>query len=98
MNQAKPEPRCWDCGAANDTGARECWLCHRRDWLSGGIVFPSKGGASRRLTEDQFSKGDVAVLLGWFAFLIAIVIVPILAIISLWVALGRICFPWTQPH
>ena len=65
-------------------------------------MFPSKGGASRgesrRSTWDQFSKGDVAVLLGLFAFLIAIVIVPILAIISLWIALGRICFPWTQPH
>jgi hypothetical protein len=27
-----PEPTCWDCGAANDPGASECWLCHRRDW------------------------------------------------------------------
>src|SRR5207249_8058799 len=23
---------CWDCGATNDPGASECWLCQRRDW------------------------------------------------------------------
>jgi hypothetical protein len=92
VSQAKPEPRCWDCGAPNDPGARECWLCHRRDWLSGAIVSPSKGGAPRRSTWDQFSKGDVAVLLGLFA----IIIVPILAIISLWITLVRICSPWNH--
>jgi ribosomal protein L40E len=30
--QPKPELTCWDCGAANWPNARECWLCHRRDW------------------------------------------------------------------
>ena len=28
----EPEPRCWDCGASNDPGSSECWLCQRRDW------------------------------------------------------------------
>ncbi len=34
MNPKNPEssPVCWDCGAANDEGASECWLCQRRDW------------------------------------------------------------------
>jgi hypothetical protein len=36
MSQAKPGPepelRCWDCGAVNDYGSSECWLCQRRDW------------------------------------------------------------------
>ena len=38
MNPEKPglevDPRCWDCGAENDPGASECWLCERRDWRS----------------------------------------------------------------
>ncbi len=36
MSHAKPGPgpelRCWDCGAENDRGASECWLCQRVDW------------------------------------------------------------------
>jgi hypothetical protein len=96
VSKANPEQKCWDCGATNDTGAGACWLCHRRDWLSPGIALPSVGGASsggsRRSTWDQFSKVDVAVLLGLFA----IIIVPILAIISLWITLVRICSPWNR--
>jgi hypothetical protein len=98
VSQAKPEPRCWDCGAPNDPGARECWLCHRRDWLSGGIVFPSKGGAprgeSRRLTGDQFSKVETAFLLGCLSaagVLFVVVIVPILTLFSALIGLLRIC-------
>ncbi len=32
--QTEPEwgPTCWDCGATNDPGASECWLCGRSDW------------------------------------------------------------------
>jgi hypothetical protein len=32
MKEWKPDLVCWDCGATNDPGASECWLCHRRDW------------------------------------------------------------------
>jgi hypothetical protein len=36
MSPSKTKPKsdlvCWDCGATNDLGASECWLCHRRDW------------------------------------------------------------------
>jgi hypothetical protein len=34
MNPKNPETslECWDCGATNDEGASECWLCQRRDW------------------------------------------------------------------
>jgi hypothetical protein len=34
MSTEKPPAplRCFDCGAENDPGASECWLCHRRDW------------------------------------------------------------------
>jgi hypothetical protein len=33
MSRPKAELTCWDCGATNDEGASECWLCHRRSWL-----------------------------------------------------------------
>jgi hypothetical protein len=42
-----PEPTCWDCGAANDPGASECWLCHRRDWRAAGAPATAKSGVSR---------------------------------------------------
>ncbi len=29
-----PEPTCCECGATNDPGASECWLCQRRNWFS----------------------------------------------------------------
>ena len=34
MSPEKPTTslRCWDCGAENDPGASECWLCQRPDW------------------------------------------------------------------
>jgi hypothetical protein len=28
----KPDLICWECGATNDPGSSECWLCQRRDW------------------------------------------------------------------
>ncbi len=38
MNPSKPdpmpEPTCRECGATNEPGATECWLCQRRDWQS----------------------------------------------------------------
>jgi hypothetical protein len=36
MSHAGPMPspnlHCRECGAVNDPGASECWLCQRRDW------------------------------------------------------------------
>jgi hypothetical protein len=32
MKEWKPDLVCWDCGATNDPGASECWLCQRRNW------------------------------------------------------------------
>jgi hypothetical protein len=32
MNEAPLAPDCRHCGATNDSGALECWMCHRRDW------------------------------------------------------------------
>jgi hypothetical protein len=56
MSQAKlkpePELRCWDCGAVNDRGSSECWLCQRRDWgvfrMSGEMRDPAPMPAPSR--------------------------------------------------
>jgi hypothetical protein len=32
MSEAPLAPQCRYCRATNDSGAAECWMCHRRDW------------------------------------------------------------------
>jgi ribosomal protein L40E len=32
MSEAPLAPTCRHCGATNDSGASECWLCQRQDW------------------------------------------------------------------
>ena len=32
---SEQDRECWECGAENDLGAAECWLCRRRDWRRG---------------------------------------------------------------
>ena len=36
--EPNPEPTCRDCGATNDPGASECWLCHRRALAESSIL------------------------------------------------------------
>ena len=40
MSHAGPMPRpdsnCRECGAVNDPGSSECWLCHCRNWRNEG--------------------------------------------------------------
>jgi hypothetical protein len=105
VSKAKPELRCRDCGAPNDPGGRECWLCQRRDWRSRGTVVPVVGdasrGESRRSTWDQVSKVETAFLLGCLSaagVLFAIVIVPLLAIISVVISVFQACSAWNRPH
>ena len=70
--QPQPEPRCWDCGAENDPGASECWLCQRRDWRwkSGSErreIIPAAHRSSRPLSSISglmILIALVAVLLG----------------------------------
>jgi ribosomal protein L40E len=45
--RSMPEPACWDCGATNDPGASECWLCHRRGWRAAEASVPAKSDVSR---------------------------------------------------
>ena len=66
MSQAKPMPNpnlnCRECGAVNDPGASECWLCQRRDWR-GPARFPT----SPKPAPSQMSDGAwpiIALVLG----------------------------------
>ena len=73
MSQPMPEPTCWDCGATNDPGASECWLCQRRDWrATPGSPVPMKSEPS---PTSGHASGLVALALGLVA-LGAVVIAP----------------------
>ena len=59
MSQADPRPKpdltCCECGATNDPGASECWLCQRRDWR-GPARFPT--------SPNTRAFGDVRLCVG----------------------------------
>lgn len=55
MSPTKSEPTCRDCGATNDPGASECWLCHRRDWRG-----PSGSSASAKPEMPPADSGNAA--------------------------------------
>jgi hypothetical protein len=63
MSETKPspEPTCWDCGAANDPGASECWLCHRRDWRAAGASVSAKSDVSRGESHPRLTIAIVIV-------------------------------------
>jgi hypothetical protein len=69
MSQAdlrpKPEPTCWDCGATNDPGASECWLCQRPDWRK----YP---GVRPRYPATAPPRGPFSTIGGWMV-LIAVI-------------------------
>lgn len=56
------EPTCRDCGAPNDAGASECWLCHRRDWRgSSGAQAPTK--PEPPMAESAYASALVGLVL-----------------------------------
>lgn len=63
MHPANPESslKCRDCGAENDPGSSECWLCHRRDWRSDAAPVPEKTGATPGGGLSQLSIAGVIV-------------------------------------
>ncbi len=69
-----PEPTCWDCGATNDPGASECWLCQRRDWFSVKSsgkkeTAASRGGdPARARVAAVIIVGAIAILCAGMAF------------------------------
>jgi ribosomal protein L40E len=82
MSQAEPTPNsdltCRDCGAVNDPGATECWLCQRRDWRG-----PPRFPMSPKPAPLSPTSGNASSLIGLTLGLVAlggIVIAPGLVI------------------
>jgi MFS family permease len=104
MSQAnsglEPEPRCWDCGAVNDAGSSECWLCQRRDWRrnpgpgwdesSQAHITPR--GPIASISRLMVLTAVIAVLIGLF------VVAPGLAIVLLVGALPAVAVTETKAN
>jgi hypothetical protein len=62
-----PEPTCWSCGAPNDRGSTECWLCQRRDWSR----YPR---LRTRLSPPPAlpERGPLSTIGGWMVLIAAI--------------------------
>jgi hypothetical protein len=69
MSEPMPEPNCWDCGAPNDPGASECWLCQRRDWRK----FP--GLRTRPSPPPNLpTHGPLSTIAGWMVVIAVIAV------------------------
>ncbi len=62
----RPETICWSCGAPNDVGSSECWLCQRRDWNR----YP--GIRRRRPAPVPSGRGPLTTSGGWTVLIAAI--------------------------
>jgi hypothetical protein len=59
MSHGTPELTCWDCGAINDPGSSECWLCQRGDWNR----YPGVRRGYPR--PDHRRRGPMSTIGGW---------------------------------
>jgi ribosomal protein L40E len=110
MNRMEPNPTprltCRDCGAANWPMARECWLCHRRDWKPREIAAPTGRAAPddkpRPPTGDRANRTATVVasvvsatLISVAVFFFVTVVLPFVAfcvvVVSLMIALYQFC-------
>jgi hypothetical protein len=85
----KPELKCRHCGASNDPGASECWLCQRRDWR--GFT----GFAPEPIATYPQPRGLLSTIAGWMV-LIAMIAVG-LAVFQLAPGLGIIWLFFVGP-
>jgi hypothetical protein len=77
-DQSKATPKCRDCGAPNDPGASECWLCHRRDWHGSSRLPTSPKRAPWRMSDVMWALIALPaglVVIGGLAFAPGLVIV-----------------------
>jgi hypothetical protein len=89
MSQAEPMPNpnlnCRECGAVNDPGASECWLCQRRDWRG-----PSPSPTAPKPVPQQVSESVaplvtlVVVVLGGLAIAPGLIIVLLIFSLPAW--------------
>jgi hypothetical protein len=67
MSQSDPMPNpnlnCRECGAVNDPGASECWLCNRRDWR-GPSPFPMSPKPAPQQQQSGGAWPIIALVLG----------------------------------
>lgn len=91
--EPKAELTCSECGARNEPGATECWLCQRRDWEGAGA--PAKAGNPRGVDlprrRNAMVFGAIAILsLGMLLDLWARwnLLVPVLVFVLLVIPLG----------
>jgi hypothetical protein len=70
MSKAPVGPTCWECGAENDPGSSECWLCGRADWNRRPVHQPRRPASARPVHEEAPAIG------GWM-LLIAVIVVGI---------------------
>jgi hypothetical protein len=102
----KPDQTCWDCGAANRSNARECWLCGRRNWKSGAIAVSARSEWSSdelpRPPGDRAGKAATVVasvvsatLISVAVFFFVTVVLPFLMfcvmVASVMIALYQFC-------
>jgi hypothetical protein len=59
MSEAPLAPTCRECGATNDVGASECWLCQGRNWKQ------PPGPRDRRPAPDRSERGSTPAIGGW---------------------------------
>jgi hypothetical protein len=91
MSQAEPKPKpdltCCECGATNDPGASECWLCQRRDWRG-----PPRSSTSRMPATSGTSDAAWAIIaivlgmvvLGGIAIAPGLIIVLLIFVLPAW--------------
>jgi MFS family permease len=86
MSQAKPGPepelRCRECGAVNDDGSSECWLCQRRDWRTYPALRVNETFAARNTSVGPLTSrlGLMVLIAAIFKYFGLFVVAPGLAI------------------
>jgi hypothetical protein len=78
MSKASHGPTCWDCGAANDVGSSECWLCHRRDWDK---AFRPRTRATHPDPPESRPLSGIGGCIVWITILFAFVVSLVIAVL-----------------
>jgi hypothetical protein len=102
MSQPVPEPKktliCLECGTANPTDARECWMCHGTRWkildqTEDHTPYPQ--GFFSTISGWMILIAGIGLVLGLYelapAILLAlsVFVVPPLVIVEIWAARRR---------
>ncbi len=78
MNEAPLAPTCWDCGAPNDPGSSECWLCQRRDWNRYPALRRSRSASG------PAERGPLSTIGGWMVLIAATAVALAIFVAAPW--------------